>query len=669
MANRLAREKSPYLLQHAHNPVDWYPWGEEAFARARAEDKPIFLSIGYSTCHWCHVMERESFENPAIAAVLNQHFVAIKVDREERPDIDHIYMTAVQATTGNGGWPMSVWLTPDLKPFYCGTYFPPEPRYGRPGFRELLERIHHVWTTNRTGVVAQAREITALLDQHAGSGASPTAGTLDASPLATGLRQFQASFDAEHGGFGGAPKFPRPVVFNFLFQYGASAPLPVERGEAVTRDVPSPRVRGEAQGEGNPAHQMALQTLRKMGEGGLCDQLGGGFHRYSVDERWLVPHFEKMLYDQAQLVSSYCDAFQITGDPFYADIARRTCQYVLRDLTAPDGGFYAAEDADSEGVEGKFYVWRKDEIADEAICRYYGVTEAGNWEDGLNILHVAGHPPPPHLEEWRQKLLAIRSRRVRPHRDEKIITAWNGLMISALCRAGTVTGLPAALPAAERAAARYLSGELSRTAHGLPAVLDDYAAVATAFADLYETTFQSRYLHRAAELADMMIRLFADEKTGGFFLTDGRDASVIVRPKEQYDGAEPSGHSLATLLLLRLAALLDREDYRAVAEKSLRTSAEFMNRAPHAVPQLLCALDGWLHPPQQIVFAGDPAPFLPVIQRTYRPRRVLLMAEDGPTPRPPVGGQPTVYVCENFACRPPITSREELQAVFAAPQT
>jgi uncharacterized protein YyaL (SSP411 family) len=637
MANRLAREKSPYLLQHAHNPVDWYPWGEEAFAKARAEDKPIFLSIGYSTCHWCHVMERESFENPAIAAVLNAHFVAIKVDREERPDIDHIYMTAVQATTGSGGWPMSVWLTPDLKPFFCGTYFPPESRYGRPGFPQLLERIHEVWTTNRAAVVAQAGEITALLDQPTGTGTAPAAGALDARPLTTALRQFQSSFDAEHGGFGGAPKFPRPVVFNFLFRAG-----------------------GEA---------MALHTLRKMAEGGLCDQLGGGFHRYSVDEHWLVPHFEKMLYDQAQLVSSYCDAFQITGDPFFADIARRTCQYVLRDLTAPDGGFYAAEDADSEGVEGKFYVWSKAEIADDAICQYYGVTEAGNWEDGHNILHVAGHPAPPHLEEWRQKLLAIRSRRVRPHRDEKIITAWNGLMISALCRAHAVAGLPAALPAAERAAARYLRGELSRTAHGLPAVLDDYAAVATAFADLYETTFHRRYLHRATELADTMIRLFADEKAGGFFMTDGRDASVIVRPKEQYDGAEPSGYSLATLLLLRLGALLDRDDYRAVAEKSLQASAEFMNRAPHAVPQLLCALDWWLHPPQQIVFAGDPALFLPVIHQAYRPRKVLLLADDATTPRPMVAGQPTVYVCENFACRPPITSREELRTVFAGPQT
>ncbi len=335
--NRLIHEKSPYLLQHAYNPVDWYPWGDEAFAKARKENKPIFLSIGYSTCHWCHVMEHESFENDEIAALMNRYFVSIKVDREERPDIDKIYMTAVQATTGSGGWPMSCWLTPELKPFYCGTYFPPESKYGRPGFSELIERIHNVWEANRTGVVAQADQITAAITQFATVRAGNGDAKLDDAPLRLGLDQFRGSYDEVNGGFGGAPKFPRPVSLNFLLREY------VRTGDARARD-------------------MALHTLRMMAEGGMFDHLGGGFHRYSVDERWLVSHFEKMLYDQAQLVSSYIDAYQITHDPFYADIARRTCDYVLRDMTSPEGGFYSAEDADSEGVEGKFYVWTRDEI-------------------------------------------------------------------------------------------------------------------------------------------------------------------------------------------------------------------------------------------------------------------------------------------------------------------
>jgi uncharacterized protein len=358
MTNRLANETSPYLLQHAHNPVDWYPWGNEAFAKARRENKPIFLSIGYSTCHWCHVMERESFENEAVAAVMNKNFVCIKVDREERPDLDKIYMTATQATTGSGGWPMSVWLTPDLKPFYCGTYFPAK------NFVALLERIHEVWDANHAGILDQANRLTDTLKQY--TTITGEAGKLDATPMKLCLEQQRASYDAEHGGFGGAPKFPRPVVLNFLFRAGGNA--------------------------------MALHTLCKMGEGGIFDQLGGGFHRYSVDERWLVSHFEKMLYDQAQLVSSYIDAYQITHDPFFADIARRTCDYVLRDMTSPDGGFYSAEDADSEGVEGKFYVWTRAEVEKilgdkaESFCQAYDVTTPGNWEHGLNVLHGTGFP-------------------------------------------------------------------------------------------------------------------------------------------------------------------------------------------------------------------------------------------------------------------------------------
>ena len=385
--NRLIHEKSPYLLQHAYNPVDWYPWGEEAFGKAQKENKPIFLSIGYSTCHWCHVMEHESFEKDDVAALMNKYFVSIKVDREERPDIDKIYMTAVQATTGSGGWPMSVFLTPNLQPFYCGTYFPPESRYGRPGFKELLLRVHDVWETNHDGIVAQAKQITETIAQQAviGRGGSETR-LIDDSPLRLGLEQFRSAYDEVHGGFGGAPKFPRPVTLNFLFRAGG-------------RD-------------------MALFTLRKMGEGGMFDQLGGGFHRYSVDERWLVSHFEKMLYDQAQLLSSYVDAYQITHDAFYADIARRTCDYVLRDMTSPDGGFYSAEDADSEGIEGKFYVWTRDEIDKvlgdraDAFCRAYGVTADGNWEHGLNVLHVTSSETVEVCERTRK--VVCRAREANP---------------------------------------------------------------------------------------------------------------------------------------------------------------------------------------------------------------------------------------------------------------
>src|SRR6266850_411369 len=504
--NRLIHEKSPYLLQHAYNPVDWFPWGDEAFAKARTEGKPILLSIGYSACHWCHVMERESFENEDVAAVMNKHFVCIKVDREERPDIDKIYMTATQATTGSGGWPMSVWLTPDLKPFYCGTYFPPDSRYGRPGFKDLLQRVHDVWEANHDGVLAQAGQITESIGQYAilkKEGESK----LDDTPLQLGFEQFRGSYDDVNGGFGGAPKFPRPVALNFLFRYFARSPhpdpLPQKEERATGKEVSQP--------DQGRARDMALHTLRAMGEGGMFDQLGGGFHRYSVDEHWLVSHFEKMLYDQAQLVSIYVDAYQITREPFYADIARRTCDYVLRDMTSSEGGFYSAEDADSEGVEGKFYVWTRDEtdkiIGDkersDVFCRYYGVEHEGNWEHGNNVLHVGltleqtgklFHKSEKGvgtiLEEGRAKLFAAREKRVRPHRDEKILTAWNGLMISALARAAQAFDEPVYRDAAERAAryilaSRLKEGKLIRTAT-VPAMVEDYAFFGNGLVDLYE---------------------------------------------------------------------------------------------------------------------------------------------------------------------------------------
>ena len=630
--NRLAHESSPYLLQHAHNPVDWFPWGDEAIAKARRENKPIFLSIGYSTCHWCHVMERESFENAAIADLLNAHFVPIKVDREERPDLDHIYMTAVQAMTGSGGWPMSVWLTPELKPFYCGTYFPPWQ------FATLLERIHAIWSDSPDRVVEQADAVFTAIAPSVRCSREPARGlpeethphigreqacgykTLpdDDAPLRIGLARFREAFDPQHGGFGGAPKFPRPVVFNFLFRAGGA--------------------------------DMALFTLRKMAEGGLFDHLGGGFHRYSVDDRWLVPHFEKMLYDQAQLVVTYIEAYQITGDEFFADIARRTCDYVLGDLTSPDGGFYSAEDADSEGVEGKFYVWTHAEIEAvlgdraDAFGRSYGVKRVGNWEYGLNILHGTGFP------EERAALLAVRNQRVRPHRDEKIITAWNGLMISALAKAARVLDQPQYLAAAQRVAGRY--GKIVRSGHA-PAVLDDYAFLATGLVDLYETDFDPRWLTKAEELTDTILRDFADPD-GGFFMTTGADASVIVRPKEEYDGAEPSGNSMAALLLLRLAELTGRVEYGDAAWRTL-VGSTLLRSAPQAVPQMLCALDWALGEPKLVTLTGPPERFLPVLRKQFLP---MVSVRHWP------GADATAQVCVRGACQLPVSDPEELKTAL-----
>jgi uncharacterized protein YyaL (SSP411 family) len=628
--NRLIHEKSPYLLQHAHNPVDWYPWGAEAFEKARKENRPIFLSIGYSTCHWCHIMEHESFENDDVAGVMNEHFVCIKVDREERPDLDKIYMSATQATTGRGGWPMSVWLTPDLKPFYCGTYFPAG------NFVALLNRIHEVWEANHAGILDQANKLTDALSQY--TTVTGGGGKLDATLMKLCLEQLRASYDAEHGGFGSAPKFPRPVVLNFLFRAGGN--------------------------------EMALLTLRKMGEGGMFDQLGGGFHRYSVDQRWLVSHFEKMLYDQAQLVSSYVDAYQITHDQFYADIARRTCDYVLRDMTSPEGGFYSAEDADSEGVEGKFYVWTRAEIEKilgdraEAFRRAYDVDSAGNWEHGNNILHGTGD-----FAEERAKLLAVRSKRIRPHRDEKIITAWNGLMISALARAAQALDEPRYLAAAQKAA-RYVrrDGKLTRSGN-VPAVVDDCAFLGNGLLDLYETDFDPGWLTKAIELTDTMLKKFYDPKDGGFFMTGGDDPSVIIRAKEEYDGAEPSGNSIATLLLLRLAQFTDRQDYRQAAEKTLALFGSRMRSAPHIMPQMLCALDFYLAKPKQIIIAGKPdAAMLKAVREKFLPNKIVALADDRlvklmpyTKEMKPVDGKATAYVCVNYACKIPTTDVAQLR--------
>ncbi|MCX7827126.1 MAG: thioredoxin domain-containing protein, partial [Verrucomicrobiae bacterium] len=554
--NRLALEKSPYLLQHAHNPVDWHPWGAEAFEKARRENKPIFLSIGYSTCHWCHVMAHESFEDAEIAAVLNRWFVPVKVDREERPDVDWIYMTAVQAMTGQGGWPLSAWLTPDLKPFYGGTYFPPVGRFGRPGFKQILERIHEVWEQQREKVVEQGEQLEALLRETASRGDG--AGEIGEAVLRAAYEQFRDQYDERYGGFGGAPKFPRPAQFNFLLRYWART------GEEL-------------------ALEMTTHTLRQMALGGMYDQIGGGFARYSTDERWHVPHFEKMLYDNAQLLVSYCEAWQITRDPFFRDVARDIARYVLRDLTHPEGAFYSAEDADSEGVEGKFYAWTMDELR-EALGEedakfagyYFGCEEQGNWTapaghgpQNANVLFVARtfdqmakafNTTPElarrRLEEARKKLFEVRSKRVRPHLDDKILTAWNGQMIAALARAAQTLDEPQYLAAAERAAnfvieklydlqtktlqRRWRDGEAK-----VEGFLDDYAFFIAGLLELYEASFDPKWIEHAVALANTMIARFHDEADGGFWFTAPGQSDLIARMKDDYDGAEPSGNSIA----------------------------------------------------------------------------------------------------------------------------
>ncbi len=674
-ANRLIHEKSPYLLQHAHNPVNWRPWGEEAFRAARERDLPIFLSVGYSTCHWCHVMERESFENPAVAELLNRFFVPIKVDREERPDVDRLYMLFVQATTGSGGWPMSVWLTPDLKPFYGGTYFPPDARYGRPGFGQLLEHIAKRWSTQRDDLVASAGRILDELDRHASTGyaASPlNVDALDACFLA--LRH---GFDSTRGGFGGAPKFPRPVVLNFLFrQYHRS-------GDEDARD-------------------MALLTLREMAKGGMHDQLGGGFHRYSVDESWFVPHFEKMLYDQAQLAVSYLEAFQLTAEPLYAEVACGIFEYVLRDLRHPDGGFYSAEDADSaidaskpnEKSEGAFYLWSRAELdplvgAPRAawFARQFGCLENGNVDhdphgefSGRNILYQAqpvAAEEALELASCKQILLDARSHRPRPHLDDKLLTAWNALMISALARGTQVfAALDPAASARYRdaaaAAAHFLMTNLydaSTTTlyrrwrdgeRAVEAFLDDYAALVQAHLDLYEMSFDPRCLDRARLLAGAMLERFEDPAGGLYSSADS--AELVLRLKDDYDGAEPAGNSLAAGALLRLAAYTRYEPYREAALRILHAFASRLNQQPLTLPQMLCAWMFELAPQRQIVIAGPaPEPYLAAIRSRFLPSSIVFVNPTDPplSSMQPIDGRTAAYVCENYACQLPVTSIAE----------
>jgi len=701
--NHLIREKSPYLLQHAGNPVDWHPWGEEAFEKARREEKPIFLSIGYSTCHWCHVMARESFENEEIAAILNEYFVSIKVDREERPDIDRVYMTYVQAATGGGGWPMSVWLTPDLKPFMGGTYYPPEDRLGRPGFNRVLRHVAAAWRTDRNSIVTSADTIIRQLQQSTTIRGDAAGGQVK-SLLDTGYQQFKSSYEPLYGGFGRAPKFPHPASLGFMLRYHART------GAKDALDT-------------------SLFTLRKMADGGMHDHIGGGFHRYSVDNEWHVPHFEKMLYDQAQLAWSYLDAYQITRDEFFADVARDTLEYVLRDMTGKAGEFYGAEDADSalpgntaEHAEGAFYVWAEQELRSAlgeetaAMFNYhYGVEQEGNVAADAqgefckkNILIVRHTPEETgkrfnaspdevriSLVSARLKLRLLRAQRPRPHLDDKTLTAWNGLMISAFARAAQVLDEPRYLAAAQKAAAFIESqlldkrtGRLMRRYRGGETAIDgfaeDYAFFIQGLIDLYEASFDVRWLMRAVELQKKQDELFWDKAGGGYFSTSGNDPRIMLRTKEDYDGAEPSPNSVAALNLLRLSQMTDNKVLLDRAETILSVMGGHLRKAPSAMPQMLVAFEFHLARPRQVIVAGSPdhpdtRAMIRAVRRRFIPNMVLLLADgaEGQTELArqfqfirdcvPLQGKATAYVCEGNTCKLPTSDVETLLSILSRP--
>jgi len=677
MPNRLADETSPYLLQHRDNPVDWYPWGAEALERARAEDRPILLSIGYSACHWCHVMEHESFEDDATAALMNEHFVSIKVDREERPDIDSIYMAAVQGMTGHGGWPMTVFLTPEGVPFYGGTYFPPEPRHGLPSFRQLLGAMAQAWRERRGDVDRSAEEIRASL--MSGGALRAPAGPLSVSITERAAHQLATRFDARWGGFGGAPKFPQPMTIDVLLRHW--------------KRVASPE-----------ALQMASHTLRMMHAGGMYDHVGGGFARYSVDAQWLVPHFEKMLYDNALLARAYLHGYQATGDASFRTVVEETLDFTLRELTGPEGGFYSSLDADSEGEEGRFYLWTPEQVdevvgaEDGALVRgWFGVTEGGNFEE-RNIFHTWRDPVEvaadagvttdelqAAIARARPLLYAARAKRVWPGRDDKVLTSWNAMMLHAFADAARVLDRPDYLEVAIRNAGFLLGtlradGTLLRTYKDgrarIGAFLEDHAFLADALVTLYETTFDPRWLREARELAEAMLERFWDDAEGIFHDTAIDAETLVVRPRDVYDNATPSGNSAATLALLRLAELTGTERFREVAERVLASFAEPMARYPGAFGHLLSALDLFLAVPQEVAIVGRPGEpdtdaLLRVVRRSYLPNTVVALRrpDEGEEAaelipllarRAAIDGAATAYVCERFACQRPVTTPEEL---------
>ncbi|MBN1977982.1 MAG: thioredoxin domain-containing protein [Anaerolineae bacterium] len=690
MSNRLADETRPYLLQHADNPVDWYPWSEEALQKAKAEDRPIFLSVGYSACHWCHVMAHESFEDADTAAVMNAHFVNVKVDREERPDLDRIYMNAVQALTGRGGWPMSVFLTTDGEPFYGGTYFPPTPRYGMPAFTDVLKAVNDAWQNRRQELVEGSKQLVAAIEQQMAINADAQPETLEPETLNTAYGHIQRSFDHVHGGWSfdheppvrahgrvAAPKFPQPMTIEFLLR--------------------THHTTGDAQ-----ALQMVTQTLDAMARGGMYDQLGGGFHRYSVDNHWTVPHFEKMLYDNAQLARVYLHAWQVTGNSFYRAIAEETLDYVAREMLSPEGGFYATQDADSEGEEGKFFLWTPDEIravlGDEAdrFLEAYGATGDGNAStgsahgfEGKSILELkCSLEERSELAGARRKLFEAREQRIHPRRDEKVLTSWNGLMLAAFAEAARVLGRDDYRQIAERDA-EFLLSEL-RTPEGrlhhvwkesvakVNGYLEDYTHLIEGLIELYQTTFDPRWYKAARELADAMIEHFSASNAGnafciaGFYDNSDDHETLITRPRELQDNATPSGSGMAALVLQRLAGLAAEPRYAEIARQSLAAVQPLLAQYPLGFGQWLQALSYALARPREIAIVGDaalpPARALLEACAGYRPHQVVAAGVEDQVPllqgRKQIEGQAAAYVCIDLTCRPPVTEPEALKALL-----
>jgi uncharacterized protein len=667
MPNRLIDETSPYLLQHAHNPVEWYPWSEEALQRAQKENKPILLSIGYSACHWCHVMEHESFENAEIAKLMNDNFINIKVDREERPDLDQVYMTAVQIMTGSGGWPMTVFLLPSGEPFYGGTYFPPDDRYGRPGFPRLLMNIAEAYRTRHSEVRNNAQMLRQHLNQQMQSGKG--SGSIGAETLEQAARSLGSRFDPREGGFGNAPKFPPSMSIDFLLRYHYRT--------------------GDAH-----ALEMATVTLDKMAYGGMYDHAGGGFHRYSTDDRWLVPHFEKMLYDNALLARVYLDGYRLTRKPLYRRITEEILDFIVREMRDANGGFYSTQDADSEGVEGKFYVWERDEFEEvvgddgDLLARYFNVTDFGNWEHH-NILNV---PRPPELfcklekiseEELASKvkaalpkLYAAREKRVHPGRDEKILTDWNGLALRAFAEAAAFLGRDDYRKVAEENA-RFLFDKVWDGQHLLHsfkdararfnAYLDDYANVADGLLALYQLTFDEQWLRRSESLAQLIIDRFADEEQGGFYFTALGHEELITRTKDFFDNATPSGNSVAADVLLRLAALLGREDFREHAEKTFGAVENHLVTYASGFGRMLAAVDFAIGPSTEIALIGGTGEFLSSYRKRYLPRTVIAAGQNDIAllrDRKPTDGKPTAFVCENLSCKQPVTDVAEFEKLL-----
>ena len=665
--NHLANEQSPYLLKHADNPVDWYPWGKEAFKKARELDRPIFLSIGYSTCHWCHVMEHESFEDDSVAKLLNDSFISIKVDREELPEIDHVYMSVCQAMTGGGGWPLTIVMTPAKEPFFAGTYFPKDKRGGRSGLFQILPMIADAWSSKRQDIMTSVGQVKNYLDQ---LNSKPAGNNFSTELINRAYDQFRNGFDEEYGGFFRAPKFPSPHNLIFLMRYHHSF-------------------------DNKIALEMATKTLKQMRLGGIYDHIGFGFHRYSTDRHWLVPHFEKMLYDQAMIAMAYTEAYHITGEDIYAQTAREIFTYVLRDMTASEGGFFSAEDADSEGEEGKFYIWTEQEIK-EVLGEDYGkefndifsITTPGNYRDEssgketrLNIPHLKNYNTngSNEFESAREKLFNIREKRIHPLKDDKILTDWNGLMIAALAKAAIVLDEPVYLDAAEKAAEFVLhsisKGErlLKRYRNGVAALdahLDDYAFMAWGLLELYEATFATKYLSQALDLMNIMVEDFWDDKNGGFFLGSDQSEKLIVRSKTAYDGAIPSGNSVAVMNMVKLTRITGNTNWAELAEKTIRAFSEDVNRAPTGYTLMLTGFMFDTQNSKEIVIVGDSrnrntTKFLHTIRASYAPHKVLLFKDTSvsdnrleqlanwTSTQNSINGKPTAYVCKNFACNQP----------------